>query len=104
MPLKMKDYPRQIQVGDSVWGVRFVRRLADPSPGSITWGACDPSDQVIYIRLGQSQTERLKTFLHELLHAIEFEYGFEMPHRLIHRLEDPLVRFLMDNYLGGHTS
>ena len=102
--LKLKDYPREIQVGEALWEVRFVRQLEESDPARITWGLCDPSDQIIYIRLGQSQGERLKTFLHELLHAIEYEYKITMPHRLIHKLEDPLARFLMDNYLGGAAS
>jgi hypothetical protein len=98
--LKLKDYPRQIQVGDSLWSVKFKRDLGQTET-RITWGLCCPAEQTIYIRLGQTQKERLKTFLHELLHAIEEEYGFEVPHQLIHRLEDPLARFLMDNYLGS---
>lgn len=95
--LRLRDYPREIMVGEDLWAVRFVRRLPEDSQ----LGLCDPSEQTIYIRLGQTQEERLKTFLHELLHAIEYEYKIVMPHRLIHRLEDPLARFLIDNYLGA---
>lgn len=97
--LRLKDYPREILVGDSIWAIRFMRRLAADDGKMITWGLCDPAEQTIYIRLGQSPKERLKTLLHEILHAIEEEYQLDIPHQLIHRLEDPLARLLIDNYL-----
>jgi|SRR3954469_6839006 len=96
--LKIRDYPKDFQIGDSIWNLRFVRSLGQTET-TITWGLCDPSEQTIYVRLGQTPTERLKTTLHEILHAIEEEYGLTLPHRLIHQLEDPLARFLIDNYL-----
>lgn len=97
--LKLKDYPREYMVGDAVWKLRFVRHIPHDQPGRICVGLAEPSEQVIYVKLGQDPEERLKTFLHELLHAIEYEYDISMPHRLIHKLEDPLARFLIDNYL-----
>ena len=95
----MCDYPKCIVVNDNVWDVRFVRRIPGEDP--FTSGLCDPSEQTIYIKMGQSPEERLKTFLHELLHIFEAEYKIDIPHRLVHRLEDPFARFLIDNYLGG---
>lgn len=94
--MRMKDCPREIQIGENTWDVKFVRRFQD----KFTTGLCDPSETTIYIRMGQTDDERLKTLLHEILHAIEYEYQLEIPHRLIHRLEDPLARFLVDNYLS----
>lgn len=96
--LRMRDYPKDVQIGDSVWSIRFVRNLGQTET-TITWGLCDPGEQTIFVRMGQKPVERLKTVLHELLHAIEEEYDLELPHRLIHQLEDPLARFLIDNYL-----
>ena len=100
--LRVKDYPREIQVGDSIWAIKFVRNLGQTAT-TITWGLCDPSTQTISIRLGQTAKERLKTVLHELLHAIEDEYGIEIPHGLIHKLEDPFARFLIDNYFPARS-
>lgn len=38
----------------------------------------------------------LQTFLHEYLHAIEFEYDLKFPHRLIYALEGPLARMVVE--------
>lgn len=95
--MRLRDYPRQIVIGDSIWEVKFVRDIDNGR----TAGNCDPNEQVISIRMGQCETERLKTFIHELFHAWEEEYGLEIPHKLIYRLEEPIVDFIQDNYLAG---
>jgi hypothetical protein len=97
--LRKKDYPTELFIGDNVWDIKFVRKPLENDP--YCYGLCDPGELTISIRLGQSPEERLKTFLHELLHAVEYEYKIEIPHSLIARLEDPFARFLIDNYLGG---
>lgn len=99
---RMRDYPETIVINENIWTVKFVRGPIEDEDGRgrDTVGLCDPSDQTIYIKMGQTPEERLKTFLHELLHAIENEYGIEIPHSLVHKLEDPFAKFLIDNYLG----
>lgn len=67
--------------------------------GKSTLGACDPNDHMIYIKTRQTSEERLKTFCHELIHALENEWNFELPHSLVSRLEEPIVRLLLDNFL-----
>lgn len=38
-----------------------------------------------------------QTFIHEILHAIEFTYNLEIDHKLIHQLETALYAFVVDN-------
>lgn len=38
----------------------------------------------------------LATFMHEFLHACEFEYGLKIPHRLIYDLDGPLGRIVSE--------
>lgn len=97
--LRLRDYPKDLVIGDAIWRVRFVREI-ERSGKFITWGLCDPCDQVIYIRLGQSSEDRFITFCHELVHAWEAEYEFEIPHELVNKLEKPMARFIIDNVLG----
>jgi hypothetical protein len=40
--------------------------------------------------------ERCETFAHELMHAIGYEYGIEIDHDLIYRMEAALARLLCD--------
>ena len=49
--------------------------------------------------MGQTAAARFDTFLHEILHAIEYEYGIEIPHPLVHALEEPIRRLLVENGL-----
>ncbi len=95
--MRLKDYPRQIQVGENIWDIRFVQKLEDGH----TSGLCDPSENTIYVMLKQTPEERLKTVLHEILHAIEHEYQICIPHKLVYALEGPLAQLIIDNYLFG---
>ncbi len=94
---RQRDYPRQLQIGDNIWDVVFCREIKD-EPAS-TLGLMDPSDCTIYIRMGQTPEERFKTFAHEICHAVCYEFKIEENHRVIHNLEEPILRFLIDNGL-----
>lgn len=39
--------------------------------------------------------QMIETFLHEFLHAVDFEYDLKISHKLIYRLERPL-RYMFD--------
>lgn len=81
---RQKDFPREIEVGDDIWEVRFCRRV--PDEGEETVGLCDPSDYLIWIKQGLSPRDRMETFIHEVLHAIEFSHDIDIPHRLVYAI------------------
>lgn len=89
-----RGYPRSFSVGDGDWRLRF-QRLIEGDP-NIT-GLCDASEKLITLKCGLSKKELLDAFCHELVHAIEEEYGFEIPHHLVYKLESGLAAFLRDN-------
>lgn len=60
-------------------------------------GLCDPAEQVITMKLGMSDTEVAKTFIHELLHAIEAEWEQPIPHKIIYTLEEGIFKILKLN-------
>jgi hypothetical protein len=76
--------------------VRFCRDL-----GPNTLGLCCGVSHVISIRTGQTTQARWATFIHELLHAIEFSFKTEYPHKMIHCLDDKLAAVLFDNWLSA---
>ncbi len=92
-PPKIRQYPKSVIIKDEEYKIRFVRKL-----GPKTFGECDPETREIRIRFGQGREETLKTMIHELFHAIEFEYDLKIKHRLIHNLEEPLFLFLLSNF------
>jgi hypothetical protein len=76
------------------YDVVFQDRIADDER---CLGLCDFDKRTIYLASRLSETERLKTFIHECLHAISAEHGFELPHRTVYALEESLVKFLKLN-------
>lgn len=78
--------------------MRFKRKLQD-SKFYETLGLCDASTQTVYIKEGQSEFERLRIWIHEVGHAFEAEYGVEIPHGLLEKLDRIIARFLLDNFL-----
>ena len=92
---KQRDYPRQLQIGENVWDIRFCRRCPDEPPETL--GLCDPSETTLWIRMKQVPEERFKTFAHEVCHAVCFEFGIKENHAIIHKLEEPILRFFLDN-------
>lgn len=90
----VRDYPKEINFGEVSYKVRFVR--PQTIPGSA--GECDPSLHEIRISLGLGRKETLKTFIHEVLHVLEFEHPVCIEHKLIYKLEDAVFSFLISNY------
>lgn len=92
--------PRKFLIGDSIWTVRFVKKFGFGEKDQDTRGLCKPDTQEILIQQGLSTRERLDTLIHEVLHALEFEYEIDIDHKLIYKLEGKIAQFLIDNFLG----
>lgn len=90
-----KDYPNTLHVGDDCWEVKFCRKIVE---GCL--GLTDPSIKTMYLAQKQPRDELLRSFIHEVGHILEDHYGFEIPHKLLHELEDPILRFILDNWMG----
>ena len=81
--------PHRIRIKAKVtYQVVWVDSFKDPKQR----GECDDLAKQIAILKGMSERETLETFIHELLHAVELEYGIPIPHRLIYMLEMPFVK------------
>lgn len=92
---RQRDYPRQLQIGENIWDIVFCRKIPEECPSTL--GLCDPSELKIYIKMGQTPAERFKTLAHEVCHAVCSEFGIKENHAVIHKLEEPILRFLIDN-------
>lgn len=92
--MRVKDIPRQIIVGESLYDVKFKGEIESRKD---IYGYCNGDLKEIIIKKGLSGDERAKTMIHELLHAIEFEYGLAIEHSLIYKLEEPIYNLIKDN-------
>jgi|GEM_PF-2989098 len=101
---RQKDFPREVHLRHDAapWRIRFVLRIKPDvedgdHPDELIDGLTLPDSRLILIRKGLKPFARLETFVHELVHAAEEDYGFEVPHWLVHKLEKPLAYLLWNN-------
>lgn len=92
-PPKTK-YHKTLKIKGEEWRIAFV----DVIEGEDTAGMCDPSNRIIYIQNKQSRAETAKTFIHEVLHALDDEYSLNLSHPTVYKLEIALYEFLKDNF------
>lgn len=93
----VRDYPKELVIGDGVWKIRFCRQI--PGETIDTVGMMHPAITTIFIRLRQTPEERFKTLCHEVIHAFCYEYKIKENHKIIYQLEAPILSFLLDNGL-----
>lgn len=92
--MRKKDYPKSLTVKGETYEVKFANKL-----GKDILAYCDPCEREIKIKNGQTKEETLKCFIHEVLHALEFEHHIKIKHKTVYQLEEAIFRFLRDNYL-----
>jgi hypothetical protein len=80
--MKPEQYPKLVRIGDVDYRVCFAKKLKN---GDL--GYCDDDMKLIAISRDQEPEEMLATFIHETLHAFEFETGMELGHPRIRKLE-----------------
>lgn len=85
--MRRRDFPKSLEINGNEWQILF-RKLIEGDP--YCYGLCCFDTRTITIRTGLKPDERRKTFFHELLHAIDYEYNINIAHRLVYKLEGPL--------------
>ena len=95
---RQKDFRKFYLIGDYEWDLKFCRKIEDGTSASDTMGLCDPSIKRLSILQKQSILERLTSVSHEILHAFEDEYEFEIPHHLVYKLDRAIALFILMNF------
>jgi len=83
----------KLKIGKSEYWISFCE-IDEPA----TWGLCDYNDKKISIRHDLSAKNLLKTFIHELLHALSDEHHVKLTESQVLRLEQAIYLFLRKNY------
>lgn len=82
--------PKKIKVNKRIYTVKQVKQVdAYHSAGDWT-----NIPRRIRIKKGMNDVHTLQTFVHEVMHAAEHEYGFELKHIEIYKLDVALGRAL----------
>lgn len=88
-------YPKFINVNDERYEIRMVKRI--PGEKRADCGLCDDGRKIIWIRKTQSPMGLFRTFLHEILHAIECEHSIRIKHEQVYALELAFSALIVDN-------
>lgn len=93
MKFRKKDIPKYIEIADGI----FYSVLWKRNMGGRYMGLCWYDAKEIWIKLGMSEKDTIETLQHEILHAQSYEWGFDLRHPTIEKLEEPQAFFLLRN-------
>lgn len=99
--LRKKDYPAAIKYKRRMYELHLTPLLIEGDKADDNArGFCQKTKDVKRIVLLKSLSNKVlfETLIHECLHLIEYEEGFEIPHGLVEKLERPLAKLLLDNF------
>lgn len=74
---------------------------SDPSLMGLCRDKGEARQRQILLKKGMSQKDTWQTFIHELLHVLEFENRIRISHKLIDQLESPIFQLLkLNGWIG----
>jgi hypothetical protein len=86
--------PSKVRIKARVsYEILWIDQFDDPD----CMGLCRFDTKQITLKKDMSLQETLETFIHELFHAIEFEYGIKIPHKSIYSMEGAVLKILKLN-------
>lgn len=88
----IKDYPKEIHLRGETYRVLFVKNMTH-------LGETDWAKRTIKIRAGMSKNETFRTFIHELLHFLEFSWPIKITHKQVYKLEKAIFQLILDNFI-----
>jgi hypothetical protein len=81
--------PKQILIGDCLWNIELTTDFEKD-----LYGKCNPSELKIYVKSDLSDFDQISTLVHEVFHAIEYTRNFEIGHRMIEKMENPIASLI----------
>lgn len=87
-----RNFPKSIIVADREFQIKFKRKVE----GHDVLGWCH-EDGLIELEQGMPKLLLHEIFWHELLHALEYTYGFNLTHKHIYKLQKPLALLIEQN-------
>lgn len=92
----VKDYKTEIHINDETYTIKFVKRI--PGEKKDVVGLCDDTKRIIHVRSGLTKSQMFRTYLHEVLHAMDAEWEIKLTHRQVYLLEKALGDLFLSNF------
>lgn len=90
----LNKYPKEIVIRKAIYCVLIVDTIKN-NPRIL--GFCSRKHK-IWIKKQASRKKMYDTFMHELLHAFEFEYNIKIKHKAVYQLAKAFTKYLKDNF------
>ncbi len=91
-------WPTRIRITAKVaYDVLWVDGFESDTEDEMVRGVCDHETKQIVLRNGLRPMWILRTFIHEVFHAVEHEYDIAIPHKTIYKLERAFEKVLKLN-------
>lgn len=92
---KESDYPHRVRIGKVWYNIVWAKVIEGDTEAA---GLCDGNAKQITLVQGLTRKELLRVFVHELIHALEFEHLIPIPHNLVKQIDEPLAMALVANF------
>lgn len=90
--------PKTVKVGGHIYKVE-ITKTSEESKGHNNWGRTNHAKLKIYIDRELATSKQEETYLHELVHAIDFHMGTKLKEEQVERFSNGLYQVLKDNNL-----
>lgn len=91
-PKGIRSYAKIWVIKDAIWNLRFLQRMKDSADG---WCIYEKNELQIDKKLDNEG--KFVAFWHEIIHALDHEYDIGLTHQQVHKLEQAIARFKLDN-------
>ena len=91
----------KLKICSSIYNIEYINNLVDEHNGRLH-GYIEPYNLKIQINKKYPIIKQNQSILHEAIHGINSEYGFDFKEEIVDRLSNAVFAFLIDNkkYIG----
>lgn len=93
---RLRDYPKRVWIDDEPWTIEFPEVVQ--YEGRTVRGMTIFCNHLIQVKRHLRPHDRLETFIHELLHAVQHVHELKLSHDDIYDLESIIVDLMIDNW------
>jgi len=90
----LSDLKQEWSIGREEYSLELVEGFKNKR----VMGLCIPADRSIKIKNSLKGNKALLVLIHEILHGLDYEYEIGLTHEQIHKLERPVMDFVLDNW------
>lgn len=94
--------PKTVRIGGKIFNIVYKNTLKDKDlhDGAELLGKADVNACKIYLSRGLSKEKKKEIFLHEVLHVIDIDKGFNLTEKKVNNLAIEILDFIISNKIN----